>query len=189
MEKDGTSDPFYKVQQENKVTPYVEIKLIDKFVENPILKEALLADERLKNISILKFANATVFPIKEEEAMVLKTIRSGEYSQVPVMQEDAEKGDEINRGVQYWIYAPGENARKWEDFYAAGLMGIGWEQLGDLRQYTSREAVTAKLQELYGKENSYKNASLCIWQFANELKPGDIVFAKQGRKSCFRLYL
>lgn len=180
MEKDGTSDPFYKVQQGNKVTPYVEIKLIDKFVENPILKEALLADERLKNISILKFANATVFPIKEEEAMVLKTIRSGEYSQVPVMQEDAEKGDEINRGVQYWIYAPGENARKWEDFYAAGLMGIGWEQLGDLRQYTSREAVTAKLQELYGKENSYKNASLCIWQFANELKPGDIVFAKQG---------
>ena len=105
MEKDGTSDPFYKVQQENKVTPYVEIKLIDKFVENPILKEALLADERLKNISILKFANATVFPIKEEEAMVLKTIRSGEYSQVPVMQEDAEKGDEINRGVQYWFYA------------------------------------------------------------------------------------
>lgn len=90
----------------------------------------------------------------------MKTIRSGEYSQIPVMQ--AEKGDEINRGVQYWIYAPGENACKWGDFYGAGLMGIGWEQLGDLRQYTSREAVTAKLQELYGKENSYK-MRLCVF--------------------------
>lgn len=62
MEEDCTSDPFFKVQQENKGTPYVEIKLIDKFVENPIFKEELLADERLKNVSILKFAMQQYFP-------------------------------------------------------------------------------------------------------------------------------
>ena len=41
--------------------------------------------------------------------------------------------------VQYWLYAPGENASKWDEFYSSGIMGIGWEDLGDLNNYSSKD--------------------------------------------------
>ncbi|MFN5379178.1 MAG: EVE domain-containing protein, partial [Ignavibacteria bacterium] len=37
--------------------------------------------------------------------------------------------------VHYWLYAPGEKANRWEEFYAAGEMAIAWDNLGDLSRY------------------------------------------------------
>ncbi|SOC19529.1 5-methylcytosine-specific restriction protein B [Ureibacillus xyleni] len=81
---------------------------------------------------------------------------------------------------KYWIYAPGTNASEWEDFYAKGIMGIGWEELGDLKQYPSKEAMKSKMKELYGEEYTYVNSAHATWQFANELLPGDVVYVKKG---------
>ncbi len=81
----------------------------------------------------------------------------------------------------YWIYAPGEGSRLWDEFYEKGIMGLGWEELGDLMQYPSKEAMKAKMKALYGAEYTYRNAGHATWQFAYELKPGDVVFVKKGR--------
>src|SRR5690606_34578606 len=43
--------------------------------------------------------------------------------------------DEEVRPVHFWIYAPGDNASKWDEFYEAGIMAIGWGDLGDLSEY------------------------------------------------------
>ena len=80
----------------------------------------------------------------------------------------------------YWIYAPGENSRKWDEFYELGIMGIGWDELGDLAQYSDREAIRAKMKALYDEAKSHKNSSLATWQFAHAMREGDIVFAKKG---------
>lgn len=48
---------------------------------------------------------------------------------------------------KYWLYAPGENAIKWEEFYNQGIMGLGWDNLGDLDDYKSKNEIKAKLQE------------------------------------------
>ncbi|WDU83280.1 hypothetical protein [Caloramator sp. Dgby_cultured_2] len=85
---------------------------------------------------------------------------------------------------RYWIYAPGENSSKWDEFYYQGIMGIEWDEMGDLKQYKSKEDMKAKMKELYGPELSYKNSALATWQFANEIQIGDIVFAK---KVCIKL--
>ena len=37
-----------------------------------------------------------------------------------------------------------------------------------------------KMKETYDPSRPYTNAALATWQFANEMKPGDIVFAKKG---------
>lgn len=37
-----------------------------------------------------------------------------------------------NSTCRYWIYSPGEKARHWQEFYADKIMGIGWDELGDL---------------------------------------------------------
>ena len=80
-----------------------------------------------------------------------------------------------------WLYSPGENARMWEDCLKSKIMSIGWDELGDLSSYSSRDAIKDRLVTLFGPGNKYTNASLATWQFANEIQVGDIVFAKKGR--------
>ena len=81
---------------------------------------------------------------------------------------------------RYWIYAPGENSSKWDEFHERGIMGIGWDEMGDLKQYPSKDAMKTKMKELYGKDFSYMNSAHATWQFANELQSGDIVYVKKG---------
>ena len=47
--------------------------------------------------------------------------------------------------------------------------------MGDLSAYSSKEEMRAKMRELYGGTGSYKNQVLATWQFANEIKPGDVI--------------
>ncbi len=89
-------------------------------------------------------------------------------------------GDEGIDTVHYWIYAPGDGASKWEEFYTKGIMGIGWGEIGDLSAFTSKEEIKEKMKECYDPTLSYKNDALATWQFAKEMKVGDIVFAKKG---------
>lgn len=100
---------------------------------------------------------------------------------IPKQTTDAAlKADET--ATRYWLYAAGDGSANWESDYADGVMAIGWYELGDLMPYSSKEDLRQKMQELFGKDSSYKNQVLATWQFANELKPGDIVFVKKGRK-------
>ena len=82
--------------------------------------------------------------------------------------------------IRYWIYSPGDNACKWDVFYGAGIMGIGWSAIGDLTSFGSKDDMKKKMKETYGTEYTYRNAAHATWQFANEIKPGDIVFVKKG---------
>lgn len=89
-------------------------------------------------------------------------------------------GDEGVSTTSYWIYSPGENAYKWEEFYNEGIMAIGWSALGDLSNYRSKEAMKAKMRKEYDSNKSYRNDGLATWQFANDIKIGDIIFVKKG---------
>lgn len=82
--------------------------------------------------------------------------------------------------VHYWLYSPGDSASKWEVFYDKGIMGIGWGVIGDLNQYNSKDEMKAAMKEEINPAWSYMNAAHATWQFANEMKPGDIIFAKKG---------
>ena len=82
---------------------------------------------------------------------------------------------------KYWMYAAGDNSAKWEEFYADGIMAIGWDEMGDLSTYSNKEAMKITMKQLYGEEYSYKNSALATWQFAHDIQPGDVVFVKRGR--------
>lgn len=83
------------------------------------------------------------------------------------------------RGIRVWMYAPGENASKWEDFFSSGIAAIGWSYLGDLANYENREKLHQKVNEHTGR-NSYNDSKAC-WEFVNVMQPGDIIIAKKGR--------
>ncbi len=83
--------------------------------------------------------------------------------------------------VQTWIYSPGEGARKWSECVANSKMFLGWDDMGNLEAYESREDMKARMKELYGDDKDYRNDSLATWEFTNEMNIGDVVFAKKGR--------
>lgn len=81
---------------------------------------------------------------------------------------------------RYWLYAPGENARLWNEFFQYGIMGIGWDDVGNLRQYPTKSKIGETMQLLWGSDKTYRNIGHALWQFANEVNPGDVVFVKRG---------
>lgn len=83
--------------------------------------------------------------------------------------------------IHYWIYSAGPNSAKWDEFYEAGLMKMRKEELGDLSKYINKEEMRSKLQQLHNKETSFRNIVLGCWEFANEIKPKDVIFVKKGK--------
>lgn len=82
--------------------------------------------------------------------------------------------------VHYWIYSPGDGAAIWDECCHNGIMAIGWDEIGDLSSYDSKDDMKQQMKETYDPNLSYKNAAHATWQFAKEMKLGDIIFAKKG---------
>ena len=82
--------------------------------------------------------------------------------------------------TNYWIYSPGDNASMWDEFYKFGIMGIGWDDVTDLKEFSSKEEIKEYMKKVYDPSYSYKNNAHCLWQFANEIKVGDVIFVKKG---------
>lgn len=82
--------------------------------------------------------------------------------------------------IDYWIYSPGDNACMWDEFYNLGIMGIGWDDVTDLKEFTSKEEIKDYMKKVYDPSYSYKNNAHCLWLFANEIKIGDVIFVKKG---------
>jgi MoxR-like ATPase len=78
----------------------------------------------------------------------------------------------IDTAVRYWLYSPGPNAQHWDAFHGAGIMAISWSNLGNLLDYETQAAIQEK--------GIGKNDAHCCWQFAHDLKVGDVIFVKQG---------
>ena len=89
-------------------------------------------------------------------------------------------GDADVQTVRYWLYAPGEGACMWDEFYARGIMGLAWGEVGDLSSYATKQGLKQQMLQTYPENGTQKNDIHALWQFANEMKPGDVVFVKKG---------
>lgn len=93
-----------------------------------------------------------------------------------ILYQMLDKSESIN----YWLYAPGENANKWEEFYENGIMGLGWDELGDLENYKTKKEIQKKLQEIEEVESSKQNDTAANYEFHKVIKEGDIIIVKKG---------
>lgn len=84
---------------------------------------------------------------------------------------------------KYWLYAPGRGAMYWEKYYSEGVIGIGPNALGDVRNYSDRSEITKKIIEIKNSEGVPSNDSLALWEFVYNIEQGDIIIAKRGRSS------
>lgn len=162
FEEEKYEKQYYTDKSNSAATERVKIEVTHYFVSNPILWNAV-KDNPL--FSDFKAGNqGTNFYATQQEYETLIALK------------------ETKTEKQYWLYAPGEQARKWEEFYEEGVFGLGWDELGDLRQYKNRDEIKDALVDAYGGEGSKKNDVIANDEFLNKIKIGDIVFVKKGRK-------
>mgnify|MGYP000929008409 CR=1 FL=1 len=174
-------DPFARGEP-LKTGPYlaVDIRIDRRLISTPVKRSLLLADERTKRLGTLTYPGATNFRVTKGQEDVIESVINGAY--IP-LSADSQSEDEPVEKTRYWLYAPGEKAFFWEEFYASGIMGIGWEELGDLGQFKSKEDIRTAMKKIWGEEKNYKNDVHAVWQFAHEVREGDVVYAKLGVKS------
>ncbi len=84
---------------------------------------------------------------------------------------------------KYWLYAPGENASMWDEFLQDGVMGLGWDELGNLNDYSLKEDIAARLQELSDSDSSKANDATANFDFKESISIGDVIIAKKGRSA------
>ena len=101
--------------------------------------------------------------------------------ELKMVAESSALMDDENETIRYWVYAPGEGSYMWDDFYKRGVMAIGWNEIGDLSLFKNKSEIKEAMKTIYGPNLSYQNATHATWQFANEMKVGDIIFVKKGR--------
>ena len=76
---------------------------------------------------------------------------------------------------------PGKDARFWEDCLREGYICVGWDEVGDLSQFESKEVFRARFEEAYpykGPVQARRKGNQ-LWTL-NELEPGDRVVANRG---------
>lgn len=88
-------------------------------------------------------------------------------------------GKLLNGDRNYWLLAPGQRAGLWDVWYEQSIGGLGWNEMGDLDEYDSKQAIAEYMPEL-SPDSGPASVAPMLWEFAHVMKPGDVVFAKLG---------
>ena len=160
------------------------VNSLPKYDSRPNSIQYLEIIEKIRNFLNSKLTSLNDFKELSTEAW--------EYSE-KINKQKKENVQDTNedsnvRTTHYWIYSPGENAFLWDEFYQKGVMGIGWNEIGNMSQYTTKEKIKDALKRTLDSSLSYKNIGYYIWQFVNEIKPGDIIFVKKGTSTIIGRY-
>ena len=70
---------------------------------------------------------------------------------------------------RYWLCSLGDGSTLWSECQKARIACIGWDELGDLREYTDQSDIPLGM-----------NNSLACWDFSRRMQPGDTIFVKCG---------
>ena len=131
----------------------------------------------------LNTSQGTNFPVTEDQTAVIDELIEGHLEG---RDEVAEEGAPVEGGklsTRVWVCAPGPSAQHWEEFYRDCIMAIGWDDLGDLSQYSDQDSVADKIMELYKPQGRPTNDSRACFDFVHSIRQGDRVIAKKGRSA------
>jgi len=124
----------------------------------------------------------TNFETFSEYKSILQKIKSKISKKFYEISYEAWKWNDSKKhsAKKYWIYAPGKNASEWEEFKSLKIMGLGWEELGNFNDYSSKDDIVKKLQSINSNNKKYTNDSAACWDFKSSIGIGDIIIAKNG---------
>lgn len=126
MREPDLNDPYYlNPEMETGHRLAVDIKLEHKLTNNIIFKNILKKDERTKNISILRQAVGTNFPVTKDEKDVIESIIDNTYEPMPIIDEPKPTNEEnetkmTDVGKNTILYGPPGTGKT----YNAGIYAV-----------------------------------------------------------------
>ena len=184
-------DSFLNLDQRNTWYIYESGKLPAELVHTlPAIQVKIPSSKYFDIVEKLRsYLQSDSSPLKDFKELSFEAWRYSEQINQEQKHEKAQE-DRMTKGVavadenvetiRYWMYAPGDGASIWDECYKNGIMAIGWDEIGDLSKYDSKNDMKQRMKEVIAPNSSYSMAGHATWQFAKEMKPGDIVFAKKG---------
>lgn len=138
-----------------------------------------------RSISVNGDRRYLIAPVDEKADVVFKHMRRALDDVTAFKNNDGEPPVAANEAAvdanlspeterRYWLIRLGRRARFWQECHRNGIACIGWDHIGDLRKYATREEIAA--------QDLGKHASLACWQFCREMQPGDVVFVGFSRQ-------
>jgi hypothetical protein len=88
------------------------------------------------------------------------------------------------RDPRVYKIAPGRNAKYWDDCREGGYICVGWDDVGDLRQFSNegeyREAFYDEfMPDLYDRKQKASEKAGELWTLT-DIEPGDLIVANRG---------
>lgn len=147
--------------------PHLAVRYqVDRILEERLSKVRLLNDPVLQDLKVLRAPQGTNYSLSDsEERALMRLVDDGE-------------------GPRYFKVAPGEGGEFWEECLEGDFICVGWDDVGDLRQYESVEGLRAAVGEHYGHHWNQHAATISrtanrLWDL-RKLKPGDRIVANRG---------
>jgi 5-methylcytosine-specific restriction protein B len=153
-------------------------------------QEILPVSSRNHLLHFLKLIGEPTAELESAERIALnRTLRNALLSRP---QLSGWKTNEIERFLYWWSHpeetkrvvkiTPGENAKYWSDCLENGYIRVGWDQVGNLREFGGKEDFEVEFRNKFSR--TYNNKELKrtaneLWRLA-ELEEGDIVVASRG---------
>jgi 5-methylcytosine-specific restriction enzyme B len=82
----------------------------------------------------------------------------------------------------YWLIAPGENAKFWDEWKEKDIISIGWDKIGNLKSYNNEDEIYTAIKTQFQEKNPVMQRKAC-YEFANCMNAGDYVIVKTGFKT------
>ena len=184
-------DSFLNLDQRNTWFIYESGKIPAELVQTlPAIQAKIPSTKYFDIVEKLRaFLQSDASALKDFKELSFEAWRYSEQVNQEKKQEKAQEdrtskgaavADEDVETTHYWIYSPGDSAAIWDECYSGGIMAIGWDPIGDLSVFATKDDMKQAMKDKIDPSKPYKNAAHATWQFVHEMKPGDIVFAKKG---------
>lgn len=184
-------DSFLNLDQRNTWFIYESGKIPAELVQTlPAIQAKIPSSKYFDIVEKLRaFLQSDASTLKDFKELSFEAWRYSEQVNQEKKQEKAQEdrtskgaavADEDVETTHYWIYSPGDSATIWDECYSGGIMAIGWDPIGDLSVFSTKDDMKQAMKDKIDPSKPYKNAAHATWQFVHEMKPGDIVFAKKG---------
>ena len=192
--KKGAYDFFRKLK--NKFLKDYEGEIADiREEENKKLKMDLKSDVTLAKdyeagTLIHSFIDKNL--TQEQNLKLIHLIKEYLLKYKQYIDDKLSSSEEDIKNQQVWVISPGRNAEHWNEFYKDNIVGIGFDEAGDLSKFDTPAELSESLKKIYDygvntndlvyEPKEPKNITKVCYDFVNNIKIGDLIFVKKGRR-------
>jgi hypothetical protein len=100
----------------------------------------------------------------------------------PILKEFTNTQD-IKDEKNYWLFAPGADAKDWNEFYEKGIMAISYSFRHDLKIFKTQKDLYDNYDDLTNSKGKM-NTKRALLDISQTIKKGDVVIVKKGNNEC-----